>query len=92
LTHYGRVAELADAQDLKSCVLTDVRVRVPPRLLSPPRFRREELFARVLSADSNILLSPVFSRDRLSQLTYLKVTCFSIFPGYSRGQIEITSG
>ena len=33
LTHYGRVAELADAQDLKSCVLTDVRVRVPPRLL-----------------------------------------------------------
>ena len=29
----GRVAELADAQDLKSCVPWDVRVRVPPRLL-----------------------------------------------------------
>jgi len=28
------VAELADAQDLKSCVLTDVRVQVPPRVLS----------------------------------------------------------
>ena len=27
------VAELADAQDLKSCVLTDVRVQVPPRVL-----------------------------------------------------------
>ena len=30
----ARVAELADAQDLKSCVLTDVRVQVPPRVLS----------------------------------------------------------
>ena len=29
----ARVAELADAQDLKSCVLTDVRVQVPPRVL-----------------------------------------------------------
>lgn len=27
------MAELADAQDLKSCVLTDVRVQVPPRVL-----------------------------------------------------------
>ena len=33
------VAELADAQDLKSCVLTDVRVQVPPRVL---RFLRPQ--------------------------------------------------
>lgn len=29
----ARVAELADAQDLKSCDLTVVRVQVPPRVL-----------------------------------------------------------
>src|SRR5579863_1443307 len=29
----GRVAELADAQDSGSCVLTDVGVQVPPRPL-----------------------------------------------------------
>src|SRR5438093_1173606 len=34
----GRMAELADAQDLKSCVpLRDVRVRAPLRLLSSQR-------------------------------------------------------
>ena len=33
------VAELADAQDLKSCVLTDVRVQVPPRVLFCQRGR-----------------------------------------------------
>ena len=34
---HARVAELADAQDLKSCVLTDVRVQVPPRVLEKTR-------------------------------------------------------
>ena len=36
----ARVAELADAQDLKSCVLTDVRVQVPPRVLRFYRLKR----------------------------------------------------
>ena len=33
----ARVAELADAQDLKSCDLTVVRVQVPPRVLEKIR-------------------------------------------------------
>ena len=37
----ARVAELADAQDLKSCDLTVVRVQVPPRVLGFCRLKRK---------------------------------------------------
>ncbi len=37
VTHLGRVAELADAQDSGSCVRKDVGVQVPPRPLSTSR-------------------------------------------------------
>src|SRR6202034_3445687 len=59
---FGRVAELADAQDSGSCVRKDVGVQVPPR---PPHglHRRPCSFSHKAVSLSRITPCAVFRRD-----------------------------